>query len=95
MRQAGQLFAARFRDIVEVKGKKKKIKIFELAGLAKADPEIGASPEKIAFCAAFSKAAESFHQRDFSEAKRQFLALAQKYPDDHPIRIYLERLKDQ
>ncbi len=95
MRQAGPLFAARFLDIVEVKGKKKKIKIFELAGLAKADPEIGASPEKIAFCAAFSKAAESYHQRDFSEAKKQFLVLAQKYPDDHPIRIYLERLKDQ
>ncbi len=94
IQQAGPSFTARFLDIVEVKGKKKKIKIYELAGLAKADPEIGATPEKIGFCAAFTKAAESFHQRNLSEAKRLFLALAQKYPDDHPTRIYLERLKD-
>lgn len=94
IQQAGPSFAARFLDIVEVKGKKKKIKIYELAGLAKEDPEIGASPEKIGFCAAFTKAAESYHQRNFSEAKRLFLALAQKYPDDHPTRIYLDRLKE-
>ncbi len=87
VKKIGDKFLVRPIDDVEVKGKKNKIKIYELSSLKNS-----ASPEEIELCAQFSQAFEAFHRGDFSEAKRLFHALRGKFPHDYPTRIYVERL---
>lgn len=93
LKKADGPLLARLLDIIEIKGKKKRIKIFELVGLKKGDPEILATPEQIGFCNRFSQAVETYLRGDLSNAKEQFLSLQQKFPEDVPLRIYLEQLK--
>lgn len=87
VKKIGDKFLLRPIDDVEVKGKKNKIKIYELIGLKN-----NASPEKIELCEQFAQAFEAFHRGDFSEAKRLFHALHERFPQDFPSRIYVERL---
>ncbi len=87
-------FVVRPLDIVEVRGRKQKIKIFELVALAKGDGEIGATPEQIELCKSFTKGYETFSAGNFQQAQAIFTAIHLKFPDDFPTLIYLERLKE-
>lgn len=86
-------FILRPLDIVEVKGKKQKTKIYELLGTQSLAPDTDARPEQIELASLFTAAYNAFESQSFDEAKRQFQAIQAKFPDDGPTKLYLERLK--
>jgi adenylate cyclase len=87
-------FITRPLDVVEVKGKKQKIAIYELIGKTGSKPEIAPSPEKIRLAEKFSEAYQAFHANDLAKAKSLFTSLHQEFPDDGATALYLERLQN-
>lgn len=85
-------FLFRPLDIIEVKGKKEKIKIYELLGLTQGDKTICVKPEEIELSELFSKAFETFQAGDVIKAKSLFQIINQKFPNDMPTQIYLNRI---
>ncbi|MBS0626570.1 MAG: hypothetical protein JSS32_11020 [Verrucomicrobia bacterium] len=79
-------FLTRPLDIVEIRGKKEKIKIYELM----AELE-GAPPEMQALQSSFTEAFNAFQSQDLGRAKALFTALQQKFPNDYPTQLYLAR----
>ncbi|HAB98623.1 MAG TPA: hypothetical protein DCE71_02225 [Parachlamydiales bacterium] len=84
-------FVVRPLDIVEVKGKKHKTKIYELTGLSSEDAEIQATAEQIKLSKLFTEAYDAFEQGHLEEAKVKFQAMHALFPDDAPTKMYLER----
>jgi len=89
----GPRFLLRPLEIVEVRGKKKKLKVFELVGAFEEDPSIAPTPEQVELCTAFTKAYEAYEQGTLEEAKRLFLAIHARFPGDLPTKLFLDRLK--
>ena len=85
-------FVVRPLDIVEVRGKKNKTKIFELMGASIHDPEVEPPAEQMELSRQFSDAYNAFEEGHFEEAKKKFLAIAAKFPLDEPTQMYLKRL---
>lgn len=83
----GDEFLARPLDIVVVKGKKEKIKIYELM-----DHKETATAAQLELCQLFTSGYEAYHQQRYPEAKALFLQILQKFPDDFPTTYYLNRL---
>lgn len=89
----GTRFVTRPLDFVEVKGKKNKVTIYELVGSYEIG-EISATEDEKELCVRFSEAYGLFHQGKVKEAKTKFLGLYEKFKDDGPLNLYLERLKE-
>lgn len=85
-------FALRPLDIVEVKGKKNKTKIYELLGTLSGPSDTQATPDQIELASLFSAAYYNFEQQALVSAKTQFQAIQEKFPNDQPTKLYLERL---
>ncbi len=85
-------FVMRPLDEVLVKGKRIKVKIYELIGLRQGEKGLIASSSDIALCEAFTEAYTSFSEGKLAEAKAQFEAISKRFPDDFPTKIYLDRL---
>jgi len=83
-RRIGSNFLVRPLDIAELKGKKEKTLIYELMDRSAAGQEELASLFETAFKA---------FQQDPSGAKKLFLQINQKFPEDFPTRFYLDRTK--
>jgi adenylate cyclase len=79
-------------DIVEVREKKNKLKIYELVAQIDGESEIRPTPKQMELCALFTKAYNAFEKGDLGKAKTLFLALHEKFPDDYPTQLYLDRL---
>ena len=79
-------FLFREIDLVRVKGKLKPIVVYELAG-RKADPRAALVQE-------YSVALGIYRARRFQEAKTAFEAILERYPDDGPSRLYVQRCAD-
>lgn len=88
------LFLVRPLDVVIVKGKKEKIKIFELVAKLQGDNQILPTPEQSELCTIFTKGYEAFYQNDFVKAREFFEESNRKFPNDIPSKIYLERIKE-
>jgi adenylate cyclase len=86
-------FVARPLDIVEVKGRKEKIKIYELMGKAGGESQITATAEEVLLSDGFTKAYEAFQNNQIEEAKKLFQALSERFPGDYPTLFYLQRIK--
>lgn len=84
----GSHFLVRPLDIVAVKGKTQKCKIYEL--MSKKDQ---ATEDQLELAALFTTAFTTYHEGDPSQAKELFLALSQKFPDDSATHSYLDRYK--
>ncbi len=82
-------FLIRPLDIAEVKGKKEKIKIYELIQRREV-----ANPKEIELAEAFLKAYEAYHSGRLDEAKNLFADIQKRFPDDYPTQIYLDRIKE-
>jgi adenylate cyclase len=91
-KRLGSAFLYRPLDLVAVKGKTEKTKIYELVALREGEAELLATPEEIALCQDFTKAYEAYQQGDLVSARALFSAIAQKFPGDYPTAIYLQRL---
>lgn len=81
----GSRLLTRPLDIVELKGMKEKTKIYELMD--------SAAPGQVELSAQFTHAFEVLQRQDRSQAKVLFQDILQKFPEDGPTKIYLERLK--
>lgn len=86
-------FLVRPLEIVTVRGKKQKLKIFELVAQLDGNDEIKPSPEQLELCSSFTKAYNAFETGDMTNAKKLFESIHKKFPEDHPTLFYLERLK--
>ena len=73
-------------DIVTVKGKRKGVLLYELAG------ELDNTPaEKIELCRRFTLGFDAYLGREWQAAAQIFQELADQYPHDPAVRIYLKR----
>jgi adenylate cyclase len=84
--QLNDQFLTRPIDYVEVKGKKTKIKVFELINW-----KGKATPKEADLAALFTKAYEAFHSQQLRDAQKQFQAILQKFPNDYPTQYYLSK----
>lgn len=84
----GDSFLIRPLDYLAVKGRKEKIAIYELM-----EEKKKASPEQLELSHLFTEAYTTFFQGDQGKAKSQFLLLKQKFPEDYPTQIYLDRIQ--
>lgn len=91
-RRLGNRFVCRPLDIVTVKGKTEKIKIYELVGKMDAEKEIEATEGQISLCKLFEEAYNAVQSGDKKRAKELFTAISQKFPEDYPTQIYLKRV---
>jgi adenylate cyclase len=89
MKKIGDLFLTRPLDFTEVKGRKEKIRIFELIHLRSS-----ATSSQLALAQEFTQAYENFYAGHLSAAREQFRAILEKFPEDYPTHMYLERLKN-
>lgn len=89
----GTEFVVRPLDILHVKGKKNKIKVYELIAVKNQGDEIAPSLEEEELCNSFTEAFEAFHAGELDRAKILFTELSRHFPDDIPIQIYLKRLE--
>jgi len=88
----GPQFLVRPLDIVEVRGKKEKLKIYELVAKRGGEPEIQPSPQQLKLSAAFADAFKAFEAKDLVTAKKLFQAIHDQFPEDFPTSLYLQRL---
>jgi adenylate cyclase len=88
-------FISRPLDIVEVKGKKQKITIFELMAKQGDDPSIAPTAEDKTLADRFTKAYSAYYGDDRSSAKRLFSEIHKDFPKDIPTEIYLKRLAQE
>jgi adenylate cyclase len=86
-------FATRPLDLVAVRGKKNKLTIHELLGKIEQGTPISASPTEIELCKAFTEAYFTFHEGKLDLAKNQFATILQRFPDDVPSQLYLNRIE--
>lgn len=87
-------FLVRPLDTVEVKGKKAKIKIYELVALQAEDAEIGATKRQRELCSLFTAAYHHFVEGRYAEAQEKFTDILRQFPEDYPTEFYLNRLKE-
>jgi len=86
-------FLTRYLDTCEVPGKKAKVKIYELIALLQGEKELLPTDDKRELCTLFARAVEAFEAEDNLRAFALFSQLHEKFPDDTPTRLYLEKLR--
>ena len=91
-KKIGQQFLVRPLDIVSVKGKKQLIKIYELVSKYGQESEIAPSSDQIELCDLFTQAYGAYSSGNLKEAKNLFESVHQKFPNDFPTQLYLERI---
>jgi adenylate cyclase len=79
---------AREIDLMRVRGRQRPARVFELLALKN-----GLSKEKRALVAEFERALVAYRRRDFGEALGILEPLAQRWPEDRPTQVYLERCR--
>ncbi len=93
--KVGNEFLIRPLDYVNVKGKKEKVKIYELIAKFQGEAELLPTPEQIELCRVFTEAYDVYMQNDHEKARGLFQAILQKFPDDYPTQIYLQRIDEE
>lgn len=85
-------FVVRPLDILDIEEWKKKLTIFDL--MAKRDDEASIAPssELTELSAEFTQAFTLYHEGKLPEAKALFESLRQRFPEDYPTQLYLERI---
>src|SRR3989338_1716031 len=81
-------FLLRELDMVRVKGKEKPVAIYELMDFLPADNQ------KIELARSFSDALNSYKNRRFEEAKIKFSAILNRFHEDGPAKVYIQRCID-
>jgi adenylate cyclase len=92
--EVGQQFLFRPLDLVNVKGKSKTVKIYELIGQFGGESEISPTSMQVAFVKEFEKGFEAYFNNERELALKIFLEIEKHYPEDYPTKIFLDRLRD-
>jgi adenylate cyclase len=85
--QAKDEIIVRELDLLRVKGKKRAVTVFELAGLS----EDGANSNRDRLFEAFAEGIEAYRARRWREAGMCFAAALDIDPEDGPSQAYLDR----
>ncbi|MFZ5452823.1 MAG: adenylate/guanylate cyclase domain-containing protein [Thermodesulfobacteriota bacterium] len=85
--QAADAFWFRPVDLIAVKGKTAETTVYELVGRK----ESGAAASVGELCREFAKGFQAYLQRDWAAGVEIFGRLRQKFPDDVPVELYLNR----
>jgi len=85
-RDAGFVFRA--LDLIRVKGKTRPVTIYELLGPSNGAGDHG---ERVAL---FARGRTSYQQRQWREAIGIFQEMIERWPDDGPARIFIERCRE-
>jgi adenylate cyclase len=75
-------------DAVRVKGKKAPVHIYELLGLQPATEEQRDQVER------FMRGLQMYREQKWDEAAAVFNGMVEKWPDDKPAKLYVERCKE-
>lgn len=81
-------FVTRELDVIRVKGKLQRVRIYELLG------DEASSEEIVAMAAEFSAARTDYTERNWAEAARRFEQFLQRWPNDGPAQVALARCKE-
>ena len=92
--QVKEQFWVRPIDVVAVKGRKEKTKIYELMAIKQGDHDLLMSANLAALSVAFTEAYEALERQEIQRAKGLFQEILRKHPDDVPTQIYLERIEN-
>jgi adenylate cyclase len=84
-RQVGDQFVCRDLDKIRVKGKNHPVNIYELLGVAAEKPKFAS------LLADFDLAMAAYRAQDWHAASARFGDLRDRYPDDGPTQVFLER----
>ncbi|MEM5788891.1 MAG: adenylate/guanylate cyclase domain-containing protein, partial [Syntrophobacteraceae bacterium] len=87
-KEAHQEFVARELDLVQVKGKKQPVRVYQLVCKRGEDAKF-AEPLEI-----FSEALALYRDREWAAAHQRFALLDRLWPGDRPSHLYLTRCKD-
>ncbi len=87
--KTGDLFLARELGLVEVKGKREPVRIYEL--MAEAE---GAGEDLKEKAALFHEALALYRQKGFADAIALFTSILDRYPDDGPAAFYKNRCEN-
>ena len=83
-----QLILCRELDLVRVKGKTKPVKIYEVLGKHNGNPELQSLVHL------FEKALAAARERDWDVALAIFKEVHERFPDDKPTALYLDRITE-
>jgi len=86
-------FLTRPLDVVTVKGKVNKIKIYELIAKSNSDPLIGSSETQRSLAEGFTKAYHTMESGSQMEALRLFKQLQATFPNDEPTNLLIKRIE--
>lgn len=78
-KEAGERLWVRPIDVIQVKGRKSELLIYELLGIRDGDEETSASDRDQALCKATGKAFELYSSGNYTEAAEAYLNLAEEY----------------
>ena len=88
-------FLVRPLDVVAVKGKTAKIKIYELIACMSEERELLPTPEQVELCRASTEAYEAFARKEYDTARALFQDILHKFPEDFPTRLHLDRIEEE
>lgn len=94
-KQLNDQFVMRPLDVITVKGKAQKIKIYELVGKFGEDKEIEPKEEQVLLCKQFREAYDAVEGDDIRKAHDLFKSIAIKFPEDYPTQLHLKRIEDR
>lgn len=89
LEKTGDLFLARELGLIEVKGKREPVRIYEL--MAEAE---GADEDLKEKAALFHEALALYRQEGFADATASFGSILERYPEDGPAAFYKKRCED-
>jgi adenylate cyclase len=81
-----QKFILRQLDWIKVKGKNEPVTIYEVVRFAEAEREL-----IMKLCELFETGLDKYRRRKFAEAQLDFLGVLQRFPNDGPASVFLER----
>jgi adenylate cyclase len=93
-REAGERLWLRPLGMVNVKGRRADLQVYELLGIKSADPALEAAPETRRLCEMTQFAYEAFERGEWQVAEARFLLVAEEFPADKVTRVMVQRCRD-